>query len=134
MTTAKNDITGDLIKSRSATEAYREGWERIFGRRESPAPAEQAAPAAPPSAPEQGAEPTVFHSQASVHQRRYYLELPIAALERLGWGVGTMLELVVAGPNRLELRPLQAHPASQAAEVAEAAEVAGVAEAAEPPA
>jgi hypothetical protein len=128
MTTAKNDITGDLIKSRSATEAYREGWERIFGRRESPAPAEQAATATPPSAPEQGAEPAVFRSQASVHQRRYYLELPTEALERLGWGVGTMLELVVAGPNRLELRPLQARQASQAAGAAK------VAEAAEPPA
>jgi bifunctional DNA-binding transcriptional regulator/antitoxin component of YhaV-PrlF toxin-antitoxin module len=128
MTTAKNDITGDPIKSRTATEAYREGWERIFGRRESPTPAEQAAPAAPPSVPEQGAEPTIFHSQASVHRRRYYLELPTAALERLGWGVGTMLELVVAGKNRLELRPLQANPANQAAEVA------GVTEAAEPPA
>jgi len=130
MTTAKNDITGDLIKSRSATEAYREGWERIFGRRESPAPTEEAAPAAPLSVAEQGAEPTVFHGQASVHQRRYYLELPTALLERLGWSVGTMLELVVAGPNRLELHPLQAHPDSKTVEAAGAA---GGVEAAEPP-
>jgi hypothetical protein len=115
MTTAKNDITGDLIKSRSATEAYREGWERIFGRRESLAPTEQAAPAAPTSAPEQGAEPTVFRSQVRVHRRRCYLELPAEALKRLGWGVGTVLELVVTGPNRLELRPLQARQASRAA-------------------
>jgi hypothetical protein len=31
--TAKNDITGDPISTKPATEAYREGWERIFKAR-----------------------------------------------------------------------------------------------------
>lgn len=32
---AKNDITGDLIKTKanSDTEAYADGWERIFGKK-----------------------------------------------------------------------------------------------------
>ena len=32
---ARNDITGDLIKTKanSDTEAYADGWERIFGRK-----------------------------------------------------------------------------------------------------
>lgn len=28
--TAKNDITGDVIKSRSTSDAYRDNWDRIF--------------------------------------------------------------------------------------------------------
>ena len=32
MTTAKNDITGDFIASKTTTTAYRDGWERIFGK------------------------------------------------------------------------------------------------------
>lgn len=31
---AKNDITGDTITSKAATDAFREGWERIFKQRE----------------------------------------------------------------------------------------------------
>jgi hypothetical protein len=31
--TAKNDITGDLIKSRYSNEAYAVGYERIFGNK-----------------------------------------------------------------------------------------------------
>ena len=31
---AKNDITGDTITSKAATDAFREGWERIFNQRE----------------------------------------------------------------------------------------------------
>lgn len=29
---AKNDITGDAIQTKSSTELYREGYERIFGK------------------------------------------------------------------------------------------------------
>jgi len=29
--TSKNDITGDDIKSKSNTDQYRSGWDRIFG-------------------------------------------------------------------------------------------------------
>lgn len=29
----RNDITGDELKSGSANDAYREGWERIFGKK-----------------------------------------------------------------------------------------------------
>lgn len=28
----KNDITGDSLVSKNTTEAYRDGWERIFGK------------------------------------------------------------------------------------------------------
>lgn len=33
--TAKNDVTGDRIISRSSSERYRENWERIFGKKTS---------------------------------------------------------------------------------------------------
>lgn len=29
--TSKNDITGDEIKSKTSSDTYRDGWERIFG-------------------------------------------------------------------------------------------------------
>jgi hypothetical protein len=41
--TARNDITGDLIASRGANEAYRDGWDRIFSKKtvkEEPKPEE----------------------------------------------------------------------------------------------
>lgn len=28
-----NDITGDAIQSKPTTDLYRDGWERIFGKR-----------------------------------------------------------------------------------------------------
>lgn len=49
--TARNDITGDAIKTKGQSEAYRSGWERIFGQKK---PMEEPAPAqvtAKPSAP-----------------------------------------------------------------------------------
>lgn len=33
-TPAKNDVTGDAIVSKSSTEAYRDNWDKIFGRKE----------------------------------------------------------------------------------------------------
>ncbi len=41
MTTVKNDITGDNIATKSNSDAYRDGWERIFGKKKpaTPAPA-----------------------------------------------------------------------------------------------
>lgn len=33
--TSKNDITGDDIKSKTNSGKYRDGWERIFGRKKS---------------------------------------------------------------------------------------------------
>lgn len=33
---SKNDITGDDLKSKAATDAYREGHDRIFGRKPEP--------------------------------------------------------------------------------------------------
>ena len=33
---SKNDITGDDLKSKASTDAYREGHDRIFGRRPCP--------------------------------------------------------------------------------------------------
>lgn len=32
--TAKNDITGDAIITKSSTENFRDGWERTFGKKE----------------------------------------------------------------------------------------------------
>ena len=31
--TARNDITGDALRSKGATNSYRDGWDRIFGKR-----------------------------------------------------------------------------------------------------
>lgn len=31
MATAHNDITGDLLKTKGSNDAYRDGWDRIFG-------------------------------------------------------------------------------------------------------
>lgn len=31
--TAKNDITGDALKTRAPSKAYSEGWDRIFGNK-----------------------------------------------------------------------------------------------------
>lgn len=31
--TTRNDITGDAIKSRSNNDAYRDNWDRIFGKK-----------------------------------------------------------------------------------------------------
>lgn len=33
---AKNDITGDALVTKTATEAYRDGWDRIFGKKPLP--------------------------------------------------------------------------------------------------
>lgn len=32
--TTKNDITGDTLVSKDTNDAYREGWDRIFGKKE----------------------------------------------------------------------------------------------------
>jgi hypothetical protein len=33
MSTAKNDITGDIIATKKPSDAYRDGWDRIFGNK-----------------------------------------------------------------------------------------------------
>jgi hypothetical protein len=30
--TSRNDVTGDLLSSKPATDSFRDGWERIFGK------------------------------------------------------------------------------------------------------
>lgn len=42
MTTAKNDITGDTIASKTTNDAFREGYDRIFGKKEQSEELEQA--------------------------------------------------------------------------------------------
>lgn len=32
---ARNDITGDSIQTKPGTDLYRDGWERIFGKKDS---------------------------------------------------------------------------------------------------
>jgi len=32
--TARNDITGDAIQTKGSTDAYRDGWDRIFGKKD----------------------------------------------------------------------------------------------------
>lgn len=36
--TARNPITGDKLQTKPTTEAYRDNWDRIFGRREEKCP------------------------------------------------------------------------------------------------
>lgn len=33
MSTSKNDITGDDIKTKTNSDKYRSGWDRIFGKK-----------------------------------------------------------------------------------------------------
>ena len=35
---ARNSITGDAIQTKTATESYRDGWDRIFGNKKSAVP------------------------------------------------------------------------------------------------
>lgn len=35
---AKNDITGDALKTRTSNKKYDEGWERIFGKKKEEKP------------------------------------------------------------------------------------------------
>jgi hypothetical protein len=34
MNTSKNDITGDELKSKTNNDKYRDGWDRIFGKKD----------------------------------------------------------------------------------------------------
>lgn len=38
---SNNDITGDSLVSRSTTDKYREGWDRIFGNRDKDEPIQE---------------------------------------------------------------------------------------------
>jgi hypothetical protein len=42
MSTSKNDITGDTIASKTTTDSFREGYDRIFGKKEQSAELEEA--------------------------------------------------------------------------------------------
>lgn len=42
MTTAKNDITGDAIASKTTSDSFREGYERTFGNKAKPDPLREA--------------------------------------------------------------------------------------------
>ena len=35
---SKNDITGDVIKTKPTTDKYRKEWERLFGYKSNPEP------------------------------------------------------------------------------------------------
>ena len=39
--TSRNDITGDELKSKTNNDKYRDGWERIFGKKDQPMPDEK---------------------------------------------------------------------------------------------
>jgi hypothetical protein len=43
MSPTKNDITGDFLITGAASDAYRDGWERIFGNKKTAVQAEAAA-------------------------------------------------------------------------------------------
>ena len=43
---ARNEITGDFIKTKGSNDAFRDGWDRIFGKKEVQEPVP--APAEPP--------------------------------------------------------------------------------------
>lgn len=36
--TSRNDITGDELKSKTNNDKYRDGWERIFGKKDDKKP------------------------------------------------------------------------------------------------
>lgn len=36
----KNDITGDALVTKPSSDAYRDGWDRIFGKKETEKPVE----------------------------------------------------------------------------------------------
>jgi len=42
--TAKNDITGDALKTKQSTDQYRTGWERIFAKKQEPSSTEKSKP------------------------------------------------------------------------------------------
>lgn len=39
--TSRNDITGDAIQTGTSSDAYRDGWDRIFGKKDQPKVAEE---------------------------------------------------------------------------------------------
>ena len=49
--TSKNDITGDSQKTKSSSDAYREGWDRIFGKKTGPTGDKKLPPAKKPRGP-----------------------------------------------------------------------------------
>ena len=34
--TARNDVTGDLLRSKPANDMFEQGWDRIFGKKKKP--------------------------------------------------------------------------------------------------
>ena len=72
--TARNDITGDLLKSKTNNDAFRDGWDRIFGNK----PAVEA--------------PTVL---LRMRRGSYELQLPVEIVDQVGAGVGTRLQVTV---------------------------------------
>lgn len=49
---SRNDITGDAQATKGATDAYRDGWDRIFGKKKKAAPEPVAQGATGPTMPE----------------------------------------------------------------------------------
>jgi hypothetical protein len=72
--TARNDITGDLLKSKTNNDAFRDGWDRIFGN----------TPAVEP--------PTIMLRMRRGH---YEVQLPAEIVEQVAAGVGTKLQVTV---------------------------------------
>ena len=54
MTTAHNDITGDALISKTPSDSYRDGWDRIFGIK--PPSVEWCDNEAPPEAEEEDSQ------------------------------------------------------------------------------
>lgn len=71
--TAKNDHTGAYINTKAATEAYREGFDRIFGKKEKvTAPYVEPKPVPAPEKPEMSdrewaAQPAGLREGCTVH-------------------------------------------------------------------
>jgi len=81
--TAKNDITGDPIATKKTSDAYRSGWDLIFGKK----------------------EPEVeLTTQVKLNRGTYRVELPESIVKELNLGIGSTLRVSVKD-GKLVLTP-----------------------------
>lgn len=85
--TARNDITGDMIQTKGSTDAYRDGWDRIFGKKNK--------------------------SWTSVVQENgdeLIIEIPQEALDELGWKIGDTLIWEISDDSVILRKKQIGHP------------------------
>lgn len=80
---ARNEITGDLLMSKRNSDAFREGWDRIFGKKRTVEPVTVA---------------------LKMGQGSYEVQLPAEIVQQIGAGEGTALKVTV-NDGAIILRP-----------------------------